>query len=136
MRWVQRILWVVFILNLLGLAGLTVLYFGGPGWLQKQLPTALERQIGRPVQLTQVRVEPLSLKLILQGLEIREADVSETFVSLEEIGIDLSWNSLWQWALVVEAEMTRLLGGENSVQKYCRFDRGASPETAVSPAEL
>ena len=102
MRWVQRILWVVFILNLLGLAGLTVLYFGGPGWLQQQLPKALEKQIGRPVQLTQVRVEPLSLKLILQGLEIREADVSETFVSLEEIGIDLSWNSLWQWALVVE----------------------------------
>ncbi|MGB0706205.1 MAG: DUF748 domain-containing protein, partial [bacterium] len=98
----QRILWVVFILNLLGLAGLTVLYFGGPGWLQQQLPKALEKQIGRPVQLTQVRVEPLSLKLILQGLEIREADVSETFVSLEEIGIDLSWNSLWQWALVVE----------------------------------
>ena len=102
MRWVQRILWVVFILNLLGLAGLTVLYFGGPGWLQQQLPKALEKQIGRPVQLTQVRVEPLSLKLILQDLEIREADVSETFVSLEEIGIDLSWNSLWQWALVVE----------------------------------
>ena len=102
MRWVQRILWVVFILNLLGLAGLTVLYFGGPGWLQQQLPKALEKQIGRPVQLTQVRVEPLSLKLILQGLEIREADVSETFVSLEEIGIALSWNSLWQWALVVE----------------------------------
>ena len=102
MRWVQRILWVVFILNLLGLAGLTVLYFGGPGWLQEQLPRALEKQLGRPVQLTQVRVEPLSLKLILQGLEIREADGSESFVSLEEIGIDLSWNSFWQWALVVE----------------------------------
>ena len=84
----QRILWVVFILNLLGLAELTVLYFGGPGWLQQQLPKVLEKQIGRPVQLTQVRVEPLSLKLILQGLEIREAVVSETFVSLEEIGID------------------------------------------------
>ncbi|MAA67840.1 MAG: hypothetical protein CL915_03525 [Deltaproteobacteria bacterium] len=102
MRWVQRILWVVFILNLLGLAGLTVLYFGGPGWLQEQLPKALEKQLGRPVQLTQVRVEPLSLKLILQGLEIREADSSETFVSLDEIGIDLSWNSFWQWAVVVE----------------------------------
>ena len=37
---------------------------------------------------------------------------------------------------LVEAEMTRLLGGENSVQKYCRFDRGARPETAVSPDEL
>ena len=98
----QRILWVVFILNLLGLAGLTILYFGGPGWLQEQLPRALEKQLGRPVQLTQVRVEPLSLKLILQGLEIREADGSESFVSLEEIGIDLSWNSFWQWALVVE----------------------------------
>ena len=98
----QRILWVVFILNLLGLAGLTVLYFGGPGWLQQQLPKVLEKEIGRPVQLTQVRVEPLSLKLILQGLEIREAVVSETFVSLEEIGIDLSWDSFWQWALVAE----------------------------------
>ena len=98
----QRILWVIFILNLLGLAGLTILYFGGPGWLQEQLPKTLEKQLGRPVQLAQVRVEPLSLKLILQGLEIREADGSETFVSLDEIGIDLSWYSFWQWALVVE----------------------------------
>ncbi|HCV85020.1 MAG TPA: hypothetical protein DGB85_00300, partial [Deltaproteobacteria bacterium] len=102
MRWVQRILWVVFILNLLGVAGLTILYFGGPGWLQEQLPRALEKQLGRPVQLAQVRVEPLSLKLILQGLEIREADGSENFISLDEIGIDLSWYSFWQWALVVE----------------------------------
>jgi uncharacterized protein involved in outer membrane biogenesis len=102
LRWAQKILWVFFILNLFGLAGLTVLYFGGPGWLQQQLPKELEKQLGRSVQLAQVRFEPLSLKLILQGLVVREIDGSEVFVSLDEIGIDLSWSSFWRWAVVAE----------------------------------
>ena len=102
LRLTQRILWSFFALNLLGLLGTTLLYFGGPHWLQRNLPVELEQRLGRPVRLAQVWFEPAELKITLQGLELLEATGSEVFFGLNQLSVDLSWSALLRGELLLE----------------------------------
>ena len=106
-RW-QR--WAIF--SLLGVGLLwCVSWLVMPPWVQWQIEKQGSQALGRSVKLTQVDFRPWSMALLVRGLHIGKAGVSEPMLepqlTIDEIEVNLSLQSLIYWAPVADAIWVR-----------------------------
>ena len=65
--------------------------------LTKQLTVALHRD----VSIREVRLNPFALSATLRGFAVKEPKSPETFLSFEEMYVNLEASSLFRWGVVV-----------------------------------
>ncbi|PTN12820.1 DUF748 domain-containing protein [Nitrosomonas aestuarii] len=92
---------IVALIALFGLLG----YFWLPGYAKSQLELHLSELLERPVSVHAIEFKPYTLELSVHGFQIGErkdsADTNETFVSFDELYIDISSESITQFAPVI-----------------------------------
>ena len=97
MGWKKRTLIIIGILILLyTLAGFLVV----PWAAEAILPDKLSEQLNRPVQVENISLNPYSLTLGVNGLQIQEKSGDETFVAFDEFFVNIQWVSLFKLGLI------------------------------------
>ncbi len=85
------------------LAAFTLLgFFAVPPILKSVLTKQLTAALHRDVTIREVRFNPFALSTTLRGLTIKEPQGPETFVSLEELYLNLEASSVFRWAIVIK----------------------------------
>jgi uncharacterized protein involved in outer membrane biogenesis len=104
--------------------------------LTKQLTAALRRD----VRIREVRVNPFTLSTTLRGLAVKEPTGPESFVSLEELYLNLETSSLFRWAVVIrEIHLTkpfiRVVRRQDESYNFSDLlvRQGAQPTPATKP---
>ncbi len=92
------IIWTAGCLAVFALVGFFVVPPVLKSVLTKQLTTALHRE----ASIREVRVNPFTLSATLRGFAVKEPKSPETFVSFEELYINLEASSLFRWGVVVK----------------------------------
>lgn len=117
MRHVKRII-VLFsgLLGVYALLGFLVL----PLVLEAVLPDKLGEVLNRPVRVKKIRLNPLQLTLEVAGVDIREKNGKDPFVSFEGLFVDVNGTSLLKKGLVIDG--ARL---EKPAVHLARMDGGA-----------
>lgn len=77
-------------------------YVWGPEFVRQTAVVEMEKALGRRVTLDKVELDPLRLRVGLQGLTIYEPDRQAAFVRLDGLATQLSWASLRHLAPVVD----------------------------------
>ncbi|MGZ6221000.1 MAG: DUF748 domain-containing protein, partial [Syntrophales bacterium] len=76
-------------------------FFVIPPILKPYLIETLSKTLNRQVSLSDIGLNPYTLTLTLRGFEIKESKSDETFVSLEELVINLDIRSLFKRAPII-----------------------------------
>lgn len=97
---------------MLGVLGLWAISWAAlPSLVQWQIEKQGTRALGRAVTVEQVIFRPWSMRLTLRGLRVAQADAAEPVtpaqLSVEEIEVNASLQSLLLWAPVADAVMVR-----------------------------
>lgn len=71
-------------------------FFGAPPLVERALQEAIA-QTGRTVEVADVRINPFTLSLAIDGLEVRDPD-STPIISFDELYVNLQLSSLFRWA--------------------------------------
>ena len=98
--------------------------------MTKQLTAALHRD----VSIREVRVNPFALSATLRGFAVKEPQGPETFVSFEELYVNLESTSLFRWGVVVkELRLTKpfIRVVRRQDESYNFSDLLARPEVAT-----
>jgi len=82
-------------------------FFVIPPILKPYLLETLSKTLNRQVNLSDIGLNPYTLTLTLRGFEIKEPKSNETFVSLEELVINLDIRSLFKRAPIIEELIVR-----------------------------
>ncbi len=99
MRHRRRILiWTVACLALFALVG----FFVVPPILKSVLTKQLTAALHRDVSIREVRVNPFTLSTTLRGFAVTEPKGPDTFVSFEELYVNMELTSLFRWGIVVK----------------------------------
>jgi outer membrane protein OmpA-like peptidoglycan-associated protein len=80
----------------------TVGFFVVPPILKSVLTKQLTAALHRDVSIREVRVNPFTLSATLRGFTVKEPQGPETFVSFEELYVNLESTSLFRWGVVVK----------------------------------
>lgn len=105
-HWKRIILWTAAALTVFTLVG----FFLVPPILKSVLTKQLTAALHRDVAIGEVRFNPFALSTTVRGLAIKEPRGPETFVSFEELYMNLESSSLFRWAVVVrEIRLTKPL---------------------------
>ena len=88
------------------MAGLFLVYtlagfFLLPWLIERNAPTAVSEAIGGEMTLTDVRFNPFTLGLTVDGTEIRDPD-GDLFVGLDTLFVNLQASSLFRWAWTLD----------------------------------
>ncbi|MBS1169729.1 MAG: hypothetical protein H6R01_647 [Burkholderiaceae bacterium] len=91
----------------LGLLGLFILfgligYFALPGLLKSKAETLLTEKLKRPTTIERIDVSPYAMAVTVHQLKMLEPDGKTTFASFDEMKLNLSLQSLFRFAPVVE----------------------------------
>jgi uncharacterized protein involved in outer membrane biogenesis len=76
-------------------------FFGLPPILKFILAKKLSENLHREVTINQIKINPYALSIAVRGLTIKDKDHSDTFVSLEEIFVNLQSLSALKRALIL-----------------------------------
>ncbi len=76
-------------------------FFILPPLLKSILTNELSKALHRPVTIYQIKVNPYILSIRAKGLEVKEQSGKETFVSCDEIYLDIQSLSLFKRALIL-----------------------------------
>ena len=87
----------VFLL-LFGLFG----YFVLPGIIKSKVEALILEKLHRPATIERIEVSPYTLAVTIHKLKMREPDSTATFVSFDELEVNLSLQSLFRLAPVIE----------------------------------
>ncbi len=94
---------VAALFTLFGLLG----YFWLPGYAKNQLETLLSETLDRPVTVQAIEVQPYTLEVTVRGFHVGEkangTNTDETFISFDQLYLDLSIESVTRLAPVVSA---------------------------------
>ena len=82
-------------------------FFVIPPILKPYLLETLSKTLNRQVSLSGISLNPYTLTLTLRGFEIKEPKSPETFVSLEELVINLDIRSVFKRAPIIEEFIVR-----------------------------
>jgi len=82
-------------------------FFVIPPILKPYLKETLSKTLNRQVSLSEIRLNPYTLTLTLRGFEIKEPKNDETFVSLEELVINMDIRSIFKRAPIIEEFILR-----------------------------
>ncbi|MEA5097725.1 MAG: DUF748 domain-containing protein [Burkholderiaceae bacterium] len=88
---------MIFVL-LFGLFG----YFALPGIIKSKAETAISEKLHRPTTIEKIDVSPYRLAVTIHKLKMTEPDGTTTFVSFDELEVNLSLQSLVRFAPVIE----------------------------------
>jgi uncharacterized protein involved in outer membrane biogenesis len=92
----------IFIGLIIFFAAFTLLgFFGLPPILKFILAKKLSENLHREVTINQIKLNPYALSIAVRGLTIKDKDSSETFVSFEEIFVNLQSLSALKRALIL-----------------------------------
>jgi uncharacterized protein involved in outer membrane biogenesis len=89
-------------------AALTLILYSLTGFLafpyliQKMLPEKLSLVLKRPVMIREVKFNPYTLTLSMEGFSVAEKSSSKTFLFFNRLLVNVQWSSLFQLALVVK----------------------------------
>ncbi len=89
---------VVVFLFLFGLFG----YFALPGIIKSKAEQAITEKLKRPTSIERIDVSPYRLAVTIHKLKMLEPDDASTFVSFDELEVNLSLQSLFRFAPVIE----------------------------------
>ncbi len=67
------------------------------------LPDRLSGHLNRPVVIENISLNPYTLALSLEGLEVREKSGKENFIAFDRFFVNLQWSSLFKLSLVSKA---------------------------------
>jgi len=99
MRHLRKILiWTAAVLAIFALVG----FFVVPPILKSVLTKQLTATLHRDVSIREVRVNPFTLSATLRGFTVKEPKGPETFVSFEELYVNLESTSFFRWGVVVK----------------------------------
>jgi acylphosphatase len=76
-------------------------FFGLPPILKSILTKKLSENLHRSVTINQIKINPYALSIAVRGLTVKDKDSSETFVSCEEIFLNLQSLSALRKALIL-----------------------------------
>jgi len=82
-------------------------FFVAPSILKPYLLETLSKTLNRQVSLSDIGLNPYTFTLTLRGFEIKEPKNDETFVSLEELVINLDIRSVFRRAPVIKEFIVR-----------------------------
>jgi len=101
--WKKFLLW-----SLIGLAVFTLFgFFGLPYILQYVVETQATKLLHRQTTVHEVRFNPFHLTLQMKGLNIKDRNGSDPFVSFEELALDLEAASIWERGPIVRDILLR-----------------------------
>ena len=85
-----------------------------PPIVRYRLERALQAQLGRPVLIESVRINPFALSAAVRNFALKEPGGAETFVGFEELAVNVTLSSLVRAGLVDGGRMrnARHAGGE------------------------
>ena len=66
------------------------------------LTDSLSKDLKRKASVEEITFNPYTLSLRVRGLSVQEKDSSANFIDLEELHLDVQWESLFRRALVIE----------------------------------
>ncbi len=90
---------IAVLLGLYSIAGFVVL----PKALETVLPGNLGKTLNRPVRVASIRFNPFTLTLRVEGVDIREKNGVDPFVSFDALFMDVQANSILKMGLVINA---------------------------------
>ena len=117
-------------------------FFALPPILRKQLEQRLTEALHRAVTVEEVRVNPFSPSLTVRGFKVTERGGQGTFVSFDELYVNLSWRSVVKVAPVVDEvrwvrPVIRISRGMNRAYSVDDLVGGGSKDaSAASPAAV
>ena len=82
---------------LIGVLGFLVL----PPVVKHVLLGQMSEALHRPVTIKSISINPYALSAVIEGLEIKEREGSETFVGFDTLYVNLQSSSLFRWGPVV-----------------------------------
>ena len=92
-------LWILGVFVLYGIFG----FFVFPGLVKQFVLTRLSESLHRPVAIRRVAINPLSLSLVMEGLEIRgREEEAEIFAAFDGLYLNLQLSSLWRRGPVID----------------------------------
>ncbi|MES2036203.1 MAG: DUF748 domain-containing protein, partial [Pseudomonadota bacterium] len=94
-RWAAGLVGLVFLLAALSWAFL-------PGIVKRVAAEQVQQQIGRKLDMADIRFSPFKLALTIEGLTLYEADQRTPAVKVKELVLNLSLASLFRQALIVD----------------------------------
>ena len=94
-RWAAGLVGLVFLL-----AALSWVFL--PGVVKRIAAEQVQQQIGRKLDMTDIRFSPFKLALTIDGLTLYEADQRTPAVKVKELVLNLSLASLFRQALIVD----------------------------------
>jgi hypothetical protein len=118
-------------------------FFLVPWIAQRQIVAAIEKNLGRPAQLEQVRFNPYALSAEVRGLRVTESDGAPLF-GFERFYANLQLSSIIHWAwtfreLRLEGASGELIRGADGETNFGRMIAGLArtpePETAEPDAQ-
>jgi uncharacterized protein involved in outer membrane biogenesis/outer membrane protein OmpA-like peptidoglycan-associated protein len=121
-RWLRWVMWGVLSLSLFWL----VSWAAVPRWVQWQVEKQASQALGRVVKIDEVAFQPWSMVLTLRGLHLAKAGPTaepfEAQLSVDEVEINASVQSLFFWAPVADAMVVRKPVLQLSHRGQGRFD--------------
>ena len=130
-------LWTAGLVALYAIAGFLL----APPILRDQLEKRLGEQLGRPVSIESVRINPFALSASLRNFSLKDRDGSATAAGFEELSVNLALSSLFRRGVIVEAadltkpfvRMVRFDDGTYSFQDIVERLAGGPPSPPGPP---
>ncbi|MFZ6657040.1 DUF748 domain-containing protein [Undibacterium sp. TJN19] len=94
-RWAAGVLGLILVLAALSWAFL-------PSVVKRIATEQVQQQIGRKLEISEVRFSPFTLTLTVNGLNLYEADQHASAVRIKELVLNLSLSSVFRQALIVD----------------------------------
>jgi hypothetical protein len=119
LAWMRRIrrlaLWTGGLVSLYAIVGFLL----APPIVRHQLERGLGEQLGRPVSIESVRINPFALSASLRNFSLKDRAGSATAVGFEDLTVNLALSSLFRRGVIVEAvDLTK------PFVRIVRFDDG------------
>ncbi|TJY62960.1 DUF748 domain-containing protein [Sinimarinibacterium sp. CAU 1509] len=106
-------------------------FFLVPWIAQRQIVAAIEKNLGRPAQVEQVRFNPYALSAEVRGLRVSEPDGAPLF-GFDRFYVDFQLSSLFHWAWTFRE--IRLEGASSDLIRYADGDTNIGRMIAAIPA--
>ncbi|MFZ5562588.1 MAG: hypothetical protein ACOZBW_00940, partial [Thermodesulfobacteriota bacterium] len=119
-------------------------FFGVSAVLTRMAPGKLAQFLGRPVAVERIRVNPLTLSVTVRGLDIRDKNTTDPFVSFDRLYVNAESWSLVRRGLVLkqvllekpQVHVARLSGTTFNFSDLIKGkpeEKTAEPETPSEP---
>jgi hypothetical protein len=112
-------------------------FFGLPAILKSVIALQASKALGRPVTIERVRVNPYALSVTISGLDVREPDGKDKFLSVGEIYVNAKAASIFRLAPIlseirVESPYIHIVRLDGTRFNFSDLIKPSAPATAPS----